>query len=542
MQAAWRALLGKAHLLDQDPLLSETTIPEADWDRRFEKRAADALLRRERTIDDIIFRIRGFQEDLEIPGYNFRPVLKELLIDIEEAERVSQLHEDMRLHHHQLAMELSNYVKKLVRRYTGMTDAQARQLAYELETGNAASAVASAAASSTASTASTASPASVASSAASSPASVELGAGGFGVVIKPALPNTNEAGVLHEYPDNVTKLFIERRNRDKILTLAPLLNRIMGPNEGHRINTYRKAYKGRNVPESSRRKLGIRESNNVYPIRMPDLGVSIHDLYDRRQDLRKIPVTTILGQVVKVLKQVQTLQASGYIHGDIRDTNVMIHPATGIITIIDFDLLRPVDEFRRRTSFGMYNNPPELVLLFPDRIDSYVASFYKWFTFVQELFEGPAFILEMEDVIEKVQATVSRIGESRVLSKSLTTFDSFGIGCTLLTMFEILYPGSIKNDKAVLKTSLQARITNNGVPYTDVEMDAIVNAIYDMSHNVLLMLSKFRMDFRPKAEGVIDIAIEIERKLRESIKPVNRVGGKRTRTHRRSSQRTRRTR
>jgi len=509
MQAAWRALFGKAHLLDQDPLLSETTIPEADWDKRYEKRAADALLRREQTVHGIIFKIRCFKEDLEIPGYNFRPVLKELLIEIEEAERISQVHEDILKHHHQLAMELSNYVKKLVRRYTGMTDEQALQLAYELDP------------------AAVAAPAAAPASA--SPASVELGSGGFGVVIKPALPNTNEAGVLHEYPDNVTKLFIERRHRDKILTLAPLLNRIMGPNEGHRITTYRRAYKGRNVPESSRRKLGIRDSNNVYPIRMPDLGVSIHDLYDRRQDLRKIPITTILGQIVKVLKQVQTLQASGYIHGDIRDTNVMIHPATGTITIIDFDLLRPVDEFRRRTSFGMYNNPPELVLLFPDRIDSYVASFYKWFTFAQELFDGPAFILEIEDVIEKVQATVSRIGESRVLTKSLTTFDSFGIGCTLLTMFEILYPGSIKHDKVALKTSLQARITNNGVSYTDVEMDAIVNAIYDMSHNVLLMLSKFRMDFRPKAEGVIDIAIGIERELnvRMSGSVGNRTGGTR---------------
>lgn len=422
-------------------------------------------------------------------------------------------------------MELSNYVKKLVRRYTGMTDEQALQLAYELDP---AAAVAPASPAS-------ASPASPASA---SPASVELGSGGYGVVIKPALPNTNESGVLREYPDNVTKLFIERRNRDKILTLAPLLDRIMGPNEGHRINTYRKAYKGRNVPESSRRKLGIRESNNVYPIRMPDLGVSIHDLYDRRQDLRKIPVSTILGQVVKVLKQVQTLQASGYIHGDIRDTNVMIHPATGVITIIDFDLLRPVEEFRRRTSFGMYNNPPELVLLFPDQIDRYVASFYKWFTFAQELFEGPAFILEMEDVIEKVQATVSRIGESRVLTKSLTTFDSFGIACTLLTMFEILYPGSIKHDKSQLKTSLQARITNNGVPYTDGEMDAIVTAIYDMSHRVLQLLAKLRMDFRPKVEGVIDIAIGIERDLRERLSGVvgNRVGGKRSRSRTRRSQ------
>jgi serine/threonine protein kinase len=524
-------MMGKAHLLDQNPLRSATTIPEEDWDKRFQTRKT-AAESNSGSIRSIFDRIEDFSGNLSNPAYDYFPVLIKLLSDIARAEGRSQVLPGQKAHV-QLAMELTNYLKKLLRRQFVLTTEEALELDDDIRRrvrpeGDVRKGFRPAGAPPLVEEV----PAPV--PVVASPASAEIGAGGYGVVIKPALPNTNEAGVLHEYPDNVTKLFIESENRNKILTLAPLLNRIMGPNEGHRINTYRKAYKGRNVPESSRRKLGIRESNNVFPIRMPDLGVSIHDLLDRRHDLRKIPVTTILSQVVKVLKQVQTLQASGYIHGDIRDTNVMIHPATGAITIIDFDLLRPVEEFRRKTTFGMYNNPPELSVLFPELGQHYIPNFYKMFTFAQELFDGHSFLREMQDVTGKVGDTVSRIGAYSVLTKSLKTFDSFGIACTLLTMFEILYPASIKNDKALLKTSLQARITNNGVPYTDVEMDAIVTAIYDMSHSVLLMLAKFRMDYRPKVEGVIDIAIGIERDLRERLSGVvgNRVGGQRSRTRR----------
>ena len=560
MQALWRSIVGKEHLLDQNPLLSDTTIPEADWDKRLQKRMAAAVDDSE-PVRRIFRRIQEFATDLGTPGYDYFPDLIQLLYDIARAEGRSQVLPEQK-RHVQLAMELTNYLKKILRRRFILTAEEARELerdivrtirpAGPLEKGYrpaGAPAVPAlgipAAGDSSPAPASPASAASPAPSPASaSPASVELGSGGYGVVIKPALPNTNEAGVLHEYPGNVTKLFIQSENRDKILALAPLLDRIMGPDEGHRINTYRQAYKGRNVPESSRRKLGIREGNNVFPIRMPDLGISVSDILDHRHELRKlrsIPVTTILGQIVKVLKQVQTLQASGYIHGDIRDTNVMIHPDTGTITIIDFDLLRPVAEFRRRTAFGMYNNPPEIIILHSARASDYVPNFYTSFTYIQEQYDGPEFIREMEDVIRTAEASVDRMGEERVLTKSLTTFDSFGIGCTLLTMLQILYPGCVKGGKPIMKVALEARITNNGTPYTDAELDAIVNAIYDMSHSVLLLLAKFRMDFRPKAEGVLDTAVSIERNLRERLSGSvgNRVGGKHTRRNRKTSRRHR---
>lgn len=513
MQAAWRAAIGKDPILDQNPLMVNTTIPEEVWDRRYAKRKADAQ-KEDPGVSDVFDLIDRFKVNLDKPGFDYFPSLIHVLVVIDLAiEKKS---------HAQLAMELTNYLKKLVRRKFNLHLGDARSTERRIQEALADPTRVS----------NLAHPLPASAPPSSAPSSVELGAGGFGVVFKPALPNTNEAGVLHEYPDNVTKVFIESENRDKILELAPRLDHLIGPDEGHRINTYKKSYKGRNVSEAIRRKLRIRESNNIFPIRMPDLGVSIGKADTKKGDIRKVPIPTIIDQVIKVLKQVQTLQHNGSIHGDIRETNVMIHPTTGTITIIDFDLLKPANIFRHN---GMYNNPPESLILDESSDDAtrfydYTVKFYKYFFYVQDLFKADEFLTEMAETEGRNQAYMDRVKKSGFDKKFLTTYDSFGLACTLLCLFSTIYPGSIAQSKEVLKNLLSQRTTKNGVPYTGAELDACTNAIYDMSHSVLLLLSKFRMDFRPNVDGVLETALSIQRELNGRMSGTetgSRVGGRR---------------
>jgi serine/threonine protein kinase len=265
---------------------------------------------------------------------------------------------------------------------------------------------------------------------------------------------------------------------------------------------------------------------------MPDLGVSVGTADTKKGDLRRVPIPVIIDQIIKVLKQVQTLQHNNYIHGDIRETNVMIHPTTGTITIIDFDLLKPANRFNPN---GMYNNPPENLILDNSsdpvtKLYDYTMKFYKYFFYVQDLFKAEEFLTEMSEADDRNQAYMERVKKIGVVKKFLATYDSFGLASTLLCLLGTLYPGSIAQPKATLKNSLSLRTTKNGVPYTETELDACTNAIYDMSHSVLLLLSKFRMDFRPNVDGVLETALSIQRELNERMSGTmlgNRVGGRR---------------
>jgi serine/threonine protein kinase len=118
---------------------------------------------------------------------------------------------------------------------------------------------------------------------------------------------------------------------------------------------------------------------------MPSLGIDVThlDRFDAdtrrfRDYLKRVPIITILEQIVKLFEQLNRLISNNHIHGDIRDTNVMLSKE-GKITIIDFDLLEPLNDFLDNYGFnmGFYSNPPETLFysLLPtinsDEIDAF---------------------------------------------------------------------------------------------------------------------------------------------------------------------------
>lgn len=342
-----------------------------------------------------------------------------------------------------------------------------------------------------------------------------VGEGGFGAVFKPALPNRVN-GVMRNFPGNVTKAFYRKENYDKIVDLAPRIQNLMGSNEGHRINTYTRKYKARNLPRPIYEKIkykanNLRPTDDLYLIRMPDLGADIKHIEDVYKQVRQIPFRTILTQIQKLIGQTARLAERDYGHFDIRDTNVMINPTTGQITIIDFDWLKHFETLYDEYPFGFYNQPPEAlladefarVLNLPSDQMSRVMNFIDPRQFSEYVrFNGHAFSTAHEkyfarmdaddfaqavkeanmDNVEYLKTQLSNYGGSAkplFLYGVMPTIDNYGLALTLLEMIGYVYVIA-GNDKDVAMNALRGRLSSEGRPYSDTELSVIVDSLLQL--------------------------------------------------------------
>lgn len=198
-----------------------------------------------------------------------------------------------------------------------------------------------------------------------------LGEGSFGIVVGPALPNWNDAQQLVEYPQNVTKIFRTSRNRNKAIANSRRLQRTVRQLEAT-AERYRRPYRLRNLNANIRERVrnylgpGTHDNRVLSLLRAPYLGQSIYHI-DRTQAayraVRQIPYQVLCAQMLKCMEVVQAIHAAGYIHGDIRETNVLCHLETGALTIIDFDWLKPFDVFYSEYPTFFYSHPPEALFI-----------------------------------------------------------------------------------------------------------------------------------------------------------------------------------
>lgn len=313
-----------------------------------------------------------------------------------------------------------------------------------------------------------------------------LGRGSYGAVFKPALPNTID-GVDTTYPGNVTKVFYKKNTYNKTLNTISKLPEIMnkrGHNAGHNVHTYTRKYKGRNL--NPKLLLNLQKINpsflpnsNLHLYRMPNLGYDISQIKvnpEMKHKLRTIQFGVILEQIVKLIRQTTSLVESNYAHMDIRPSNVMINPDTGVLTIVDFDLMKPIPKLAAEfTSFGYYNEPPECLLhhrwygvtdihipvdrvvqyIRPVDIDNYVKYQYNGFIDAIRERNGSITLNDYKEIV--ISANKINIEYIRDLLRDKTvdevmnsfrdyiipTIDNFGLGMTLLQLLAILYPGSV---------------------------------------------------------------------------------------------------
>ena len=346
-------------------------------------------------------------------------------------------------------------------------------------------------------------------SASAAAASAVVGKGAYGLVLKPALPNFyNDAW--HEYPDNVTKLFFKKKQYNEIVKLAPNISTILGANNGHRISTYRHKYKTKNLPANIQPLTKLNAEEELFPVRMPDLGVSMDRVYlpENLGSLKKVPVSVLLTQILKLIQQVKSIKDHGYIHGDIKPANVMIRPTDGTMTLIDFDMLMPRDRFQLSYPFGYYCHPPETLKFFENKyrargVDmgkanlSYVTNFQGAFAPAVVKLHPPSVlpIPEFTSMVRNVaEANYIQIQRRRkTIDDLLQTFDSFGLAMTLLTVLETLYPECVVPAELLTeayKEFFKGQLVS-GELTTGENPDAVTTALLSLTANVLIPMREF---------------------------------------------------
>jgi len=363
-----------------------------------------------------------------------------------------------------------------------------------------------------------------------------IGSGGYGVVVS-ALPNG-----ANTYPGNVTKLYSKKDDYDKIIALIPKLPTLLGSNAGHRMNPYRTTFLGRNLKSSVRAKLRVGPEQPVYPIRMPHLGVDITKVVDindtsSRNAIRQCPIPILFQQIIKLLEQINRLGSYGYIHGDIRDSNIMIQPSDGTMTLIDFDWMLPVDEFYAGYGgFGFYSNPPEFLLktyfswmssksfLTMDtlrrgmpNLDPYEVQFRKQFPFID------AITPTIKNYIISANIKNFIYLQTHSFKSCLSTFDGFGLACSLLTLFYHLYPGSCHPVATLdeVKVGLETRVSKHGELYSDPELSACSKSILSLVRTVLLPMASFEIEGRLTTSVALAKAKVIYLELSKAFFPSN---------------------
>jgi serine/threonine protein kinase len=199
-----------------------------------------------------------------------------------------------------------------------------------------------------------------------------VGEGTFGIVIKPALPNNSK-----EFPTNVTKIFKKENNYEKAIRNANIIKGKVKSLKSSAIK-YTQKYKIKNLPANiknnvikfiygSNPSIVSRNDNDAYIIRLENLGISIHDIEhnsEKYRMIRTMPYQKICQEIYKCMNVVKSIYDSGYIHGDIRQTNVLFNFDTSELNIIDFDWLMPFDEFKRDYPCYFFCHPPECVAIY----------------------------------------------------------------------------------------------------------------------------------------------------------------------------------
>jgi len=332
--------------------------------------------------------------------------------------------------------------------------------------------------------------------------------GSYGCIVKPALDNVVE-GVKKEFPGNVSKIFKSENSYNTALNSSNTAYNIMGKNEGHKLSEYEKNFKGSNLRRATRKGCKILGGKPIHVVRMKDLGKDIAHIQDYYKDLRKVPFTTIFEQVVKLIHQVYLVYHANYIHGDIRETNIMADPKTGVLTIIDFDWFMPMVKFFQTydEGLGFYSNPPESIVFYElenfQRPKAYINAKLEHYRIkTNTLRQTPITSEEMRKIhkknrdyllIEKHIAAHPLVEQEYVFYETINqSFDSYGLAMSLDYLFRYVYPGDLKS-----------RITNRGVPYTAAEIKVIEESVENM-------------------KGLFEKMIELEAKKRIEISQAHR--------------------
>jgi len=362
--------------------------------------------------------------------------------------------------------------------------------------------------------------------------------GSYGCVVKPALENEVE-GVKKQYPGDVSKLFKDQDNYDDAIEASDKAYTIMERNEGHKVHVYSKKFRASNLRKNTRKACKFLGHQKLYPVRMKNLGKDIGGLETYYKEVRKIPFETVFEQIVKVFHQVYLAHKAGYIHGDIRQTNIMVDPKTGILTLIDFDWFKPKKDFfyGYQNALGFYSNPPESLVYW--KLEESTISSHA-FEEKQNSYRVANNTLRVQDITrsEMADATASNVKylmevkeigkvdpseQYKALQEVLfDTFDSYGLGITMQYFVNIMYPKGLKE-----------RISRHGVAYKEKEIK-VIEDIVDNLKGLLERMSALKLERRLVIKDtyamIKELFDECKTKLAATVTPVAPAAKSKTKT------------
>lgn len=356
--------------------------------------------------------------------------------------------------------------------------------------------------------------------------------GAYGCVVKPALPNRAERDRRWtHYPKNVTKLFFTRKNMKKAYNDSKHMYELLGHNKGHKTYKYKHSYNATNIPRHTFEKCKkLKPDAPLYPLRMRNLGYDIWSIPRHYKEFRKIHVGIILDQIVKVMKQIKKLVGRRLIHGDVRETNIMVNPKSGDITLIDFDLLNPVETFFEKAHLGFYCHPPESLLYndikpllestkagrtvnaifetrdLSERIDKYVEH-HSEFEFAKpealnRSVSRAEFLIDLKQSLHfyatYIDASLSKhFLQTAMRETMLPSFDGYGLAFSLLEFLSHVYPPVTRRiQKDTYDESLTSRISNGHRPYSSKQIRTIRITLHKLVFEVLEPMVSLRIQDR----------------------------------------------
>jgi hypothetical protein len=390
-----------------------------------------------------------------------------------------------------------------------------------------------------------------------------LGRGSYGCAIKPALPNLNNSGNWVQYPDNITKIFFdEKQGKNAVKSQTKIKNILQ--NDQHRINTYKvNNYDINNIDYQTRVQCFGNDPwkypSKIYPVRLPDLGIDMGRFTEPLlKKYRDINIKKIIEQMNKIINQVKTINNSGYIHGDLREPNIMINPQTGDMTLIDFDWFHEKQEFFQKyfPSLGFYNNPPETLMMpviilfynqskFPEYLHQVIKTYVgneminpkskisKYISIHNQRMKHRGhlyadILLDADKITQIFYYTIlavrelfgAEIGDTANTEESKTllkwnflrlidpSFDSYGVAFTLLDFIaqvygRLMFRGEGNEERKIRIEHLRdQRLTNGGKKYRNEEIEVLADGLHTYVQYVLRPMGEDFLVFKGNFERI----------------------------------------
>ncbi len=241
----------------------------------------------------------------------------------------------------------------------------------------------------------------------------------------------------------------------------------------------------------------VRNIPNPHVVRLPNLGYSFFDVATNpyiREHCSTINYRIICSHMVNCMMIIQAIKNRGFVHGDLSQSNIMLNPNDGSMTIIDFDWFGKFQAYGNVNSgfpYYMYHLPPECIFIFGFSVNrlreesnymdiwEYVHQHYIQLGIRQALINAfqhciqsdPSFLFDPYEAAIGLEAFLRMPSRGVGIESNQTLFetkqwqrlrnklyqsiipslDSFGLGVAFCCLFDRLYQGiGIWNDQTII--------------------------------------------------------------------------------------------